>query len=105
MPRSSTLVPVLVLLLANAAWASNPGGDDELDQRIDAAQAGVRANRAWRLPGEDPSANGPSDGRDAPPVVTKHCHSCWTFKFSQYMWVPGSSGTVGIGGTQVEVDQ
>ena len=106
------LALMLVTAMAGlpAAWsqASTGGGDDELDERIEEASVGARSDRPWKLP---------SHGRvdvtqrafhyDSTPATgcTGGCEK-WSFVSSpRFLWVPGVSGDLAVGGLSTDVDE
>jgi hypothetical protein len=96
---------VLGLSLLVECRAAAPGGDDDLDQRLDNAMVGVRRDRPWQAQG--PAARVVStrlDSFDPAPVSYRRRGDGWEFSLTPFMWVPAICGDLGIRGQAAEVD-
>jgi hypothetical protein len=95
-----------VLLLAGIPCHASPSGDgDDLDQRIDQAMVGVRADRPWRVEGPSGVTAAPKLDDYAPAAARPAARrGGWQFALTPVFWVPAQCGEVGLRGQTFDVD-
>ena len=104
------LMLVTTIAALPAAWSqtSTEGGDDELGARIEQVSVGVRSDRSWKLPSHGAVEVTQRAVTDAPaPMTSRTCGSeKWSFISSpRFLWVPGVSGDLAVGGLSTDVDE
>jgi hypothetical protein len=100
------ILMLLVLAIPATAWGvpQCPTEGDDLRERIEEAQLGVRSDRDWKAQSGAGAGTAQREFSYEPAAAGRHGRRGWQFSFVPLFWAPGVSGDIATGGQSVDVD-